>query len=192
MPRPKEFDREVVLDRAMQLFWQRGYEATSIGDLVEHLGIGRQSLYDTFGDKRALYLASLDHYRDSYGDVIPELLEGTGDVRTVIRRAFDKLIDGAAGTPSRACMLTNAVAERCPDDVDVGKRFCANNAHLERAFSERLLRARSERQLSKRHDPEALAAYLMNALRGLQVAARGGMKRTALSTIIDTTLAALD
>lgn len=191
MARPKEFDREQVLDRAIELFWARGYEATSVGDLIDHLKIGRQSLYDTFGDKRALYLAALDRYRQKYGDLIPDLLEGTGDIRKVFSRVFAKLIDVAVERPSKACMLVSAAAERCPSDREVAVRFCTNTSALERTFTERLARAQRERELAKHHDPAALAAYFVNAIRGLQIAGRGGMEPAALRRIADTTLAIL-
>src|SRR5262249_38606558 len=76
MARPKEFDRDAVLDRAVELFWAKGYEATSLGDLVESLGVGKQSLYDTFGDKHALYLAALDRYCEKYGGLPSDPLHG--------------------------------------------------------------------------------------------------------------------
>ena len=74
MARRKEFDRDEALHKAMEVFWSRGYEATSVGDLVEHMGINRQSLYDTFGDKHSLYLAALDRYREVEGRKLFELL----------------------------------------------------------------------------------------------------------------------
>src|ERR1700730_2144482 len=78
MARQKEFDRDEVLHKAMEVFWSRGYEASSIQDLVKRMGINRQSLYDTFGDKHTLYLQALDRYREVEGRKIVELLEQPG------------------------------------------------------------------------------------------------------------------
>src|SRR5215208_4537603 len=88
MARHKEFDREEALQRAMEVFWSRGYEAASVGDLVKHMGINRQSLYDTFGDKHTLYLAALDRYREVEGRKLFELLERPGPVKRALRQLF--------------------------------------------------------------------------------------------------------
>lgn len=190
MPRPKEFDRDDVLDRAMNLFWRKGYEATSIGDLTEELGIGRQSLYDTFGDKHALYVAALDHYRERYGMRIGDAIAADGPIRKVLRDVFAKVIDSALARPTRSCMLLAATAERCPDDRDVAQRFCGNTAALERAFTERLERARPE--LGKHHDPKRLARYFASALYGVQIQGRAGVARRALEDVADVTVSVLD
>src|SRR4030088_150825 len=95
MARQKEFDREEALQKAMEVFWSRGYEATSIQDLVKHMGINRQSLYDTFGDKHALYLKTLDRYREIEGRKVFELLERPGSVKKTLRQLFEGVVERA-------------------------------------------------------------------------------------------------
>src|SRR6266852_1410049 len=95
MARPKEFDRDQALQKAMEVFWSRGYEAASIQDLVKHMGINRQSLYDTFGDKHALYLQALDRYREVEGRKLLELLERPGSVKKSLRQLFEGVVEGA-------------------------------------------------------------------------------------------------
>lgn len=193
MARPKEFDRDAVLDRAMELFWARGYEATSIGDLVDHLSIGRQSLYDTFGDKYALYLAALGRYRERYGSVGPAALDDVRSGQSVtrhVRAVLQSIIDnGLAGQQS--CMLVNAVAERCPADTAVGGMFCANASVFEAAFARRFKRARDEGELSKGAEPRALARYFVSMVLGLQVGIRGGTDRRALEQTADVAVSVL-
>src|ERR1051326_3516607 len=112
MARHKEFDREEALQKAMEVFWERGYEATSIQDLVEQMGINRQSLYDTFGDKHALYLAALDHYREVEGGKMFKLLERQGSVKKTLRKLFGGVVEcSVGGGHRRGWFLGNAMSE---------------------------------------------------------------------------------
>src|SRR5258707_8496431 len=95
MARHREFDRDEVLHKAMEVFWSRGYSAASIQDLVKHMGINRQSLYDTFGDKHALYLLALDRYREVESRKVFELLERPGSVKKTLRQLFAGVVEGS-------------------------------------------------------------------------------------------------
>src|SRR5918911_4112509 len=95
MARRKEFNRDEALHKAMEVFWARGYEAASINDLVEHMGINRQSLYDTFGDKHSLYLQALDRYREVEGRKMFEALEQPGSVKRALRQLFQGVVEGS-------------------------------------------------------------------------------------------------
>lgn len=192
MPRPKEFDRDQVLDLATDVFWKRGYEATSIGDLVAALGIGRQSLYDTFGDKHALYLAALDRYRQRHGGAVACALESDMPLRRAIRTIFEGAIDQLLGDPQgKSCMLVAAIAERCPDDKSVAERFCTNMKSMEQALEKRLVRARDEGEIGRHLEPAALARYFVNTLNGLQITGKALRDRKALLEIADVALAIL-
>src|SRR5207237_6339181 len=95
MARQKEFDRDEVLHKAMEVFWARGYEGSSIQDLVKHMGINRQSIYDTFGDKHTLFLEALDLYRDIQSRKVFEVLERPGSMKKNLRRLFEETVAGA-------------------------------------------------------------------------------------------------
>lgn len=192
MPRPKEFDRDQALDLATDVFWKRGYEATSIGDLVAALGIGRQSLYDTFGDKHALYLAALDRYRQRHGGAVTCALESDVPLRRALRTIFEGAIDQLLGDPQgKSCMLVAAIAERCPDDASVAERFCTNMKTMEQALEKRLARAREEGEIGRHLEPAALARYFVNTLNGLQITGKALRDRKALLEIADVALAIL-
>jgi len=185
MARPKEFDRDAVLERAMHLFWERGYEATSIGDLTTHLGIGRQSLYDTFGDKHGLYLAALDRYIAASIGQVPGALRDHRPLRRQIRDLLQGLIEATTASEGRSCMLVLAAAERCNADTEVKRRFCANGARMEEALFVRLTQARTDGELAAHHDPRALARYFVTTIYGLQMSARGGTAPDALEQAAD-------
>lgn len=190
MARPKEFDRDQVLDRAVELFWEKGYEATSMADLVEALGVGRQSLYDTFGDKHALYLAALDRYVRGHS---PATAFATGQpVRKQLRALFSGLVARVTTHKERgACLLGAAVVERCPGDQDVAARFLRETRHLEAALADRLREAQADGEIGTHHDPAGLARYFVNALYGLQLSARAHPDRAFLDPIVDVTMAIL-
>src|SRR5258705_760088 len=109
MARHKEFDRDETLHRAMEVFWSRGYEAASIEDLVKHMGINRQSLYDTFGDKHALFLLALDRYSEAEVRRIFELLERPGSVKKSLRQLFEGTVEKALSDEHRrGCFMGNS------------------------------------------------------------------------------------
>jgi TetR/AcrR family transcriptional repressor of nem operon len=191
MGRPKEFDRDAVLDRALEVFWDRGYDGTSMADLVESLGIGRQSLYDTFGDKRALYLLALDRYRTERG-VTPWHLLDERPLRPGLRALLTAIVDWLVdGTEGRSCMMVCAAAERAPHDPQVTARFCENTQQLEQRFTTRFARARAEGEIGAQHDVQALARYFANTLYGLNLTAKAVRDRAHLLQIVDVTLSIL-
>lgn len=174
----------------MDLFWSRGYEATSMTDLVAHLGIGRQSLYDTFGDKRALYLAALDHYAKTGRASVP--LPDDVPVRRQLKLIFAALIDRALSEPEHGCcLMVLAAAERAPADEQVTERFCSVADQLERSFVRRLKRAQHDGEIGAHHDPVALARFLTSQAYGLQLVGRGVRDRRHLEQIAQTALSIL-
>lgn len=192
MARTKEFDREVALDRAMHLFWRKGYEAASLQDLVEVMGIGRQSLYDTFGDKHALYLAALDRYGEVLGAHMMATLAEPGPVKPALRRIFDWLIEESLCDGRRGCFAVNATVERAACDAETAKRMEANFAGVEEQLRQALEQAQASGEIGAHHSSWALARYLFNAIQGLRVTAKVTTDRATLEDIARVTLSVLD
>lgn len=191
MARCKAFDEEATLQRAMTVFQAKGFEATSIQDLVDQLGINRQSLYDTFGDKQALYLASLERYRQAASRPFTELLEGPLPLRKAVGALFTLALDRLLSADGLPCLMAHAALERAAEDP--GTRACVRN-NLDQGFARfeaRLRRAQAEGELGPGQDPAALARYLQNTLHGLQVTARSGASRDDLEGIVRVTLSVL-
>lgn len=192
MARQKEFDREQVLDRALDAFWHRGYEATSVQELVDCMGIGRGSLYDTFGDKRTLFLATLDRYQAVTVAPVLQLLDAPGSGLEAIREVFQGLVrDATACAERRGCLLTNAAVELAPHDPEIRARISANLAQVEAAFHRAVLRARARGEIPDGHDPRALARFLTNSLLGLRVTSRAAAEPHVLRDVVEVTLRAL-
>ncbi|WP_166349198.1 TetR/AcrR family transcriptional regulator [Phytoactinopolyspora limicola] len=179
MARTKEFDPDAALHRALELFWERGYEATSMAELVEHLGIGRASLYATFGSKHDLYLKALDHYLDSRDPHPIELLSQPGPAVPAIRRLVHLYAEESAGNSRRrGCMVVNAAAEMLPGDEQVARFVEASWTTLETAITSALVRAKAQAEIDADADPRALARFLVVFLQGVRVTSKGVMPPT--------------
>jgi TetR/AcrR family transcriptional repressor of nem operon len=190
MSRTPEFDREQVLDDALRAFWQNGYEATSLPDLLEATGLARQSLYNTFGDKRGLFLASLRRYADVGLGRLSEALEG-GSVRAAIRAVFDDVVHCTGR--DRGCFLVNATTELLPRDAEVGRLVASTMARQEHALAEALRRGvrKGELDLTPRRIEQA-ARFLVAALQGLHVMVKATPDSPALQDIVAVALRAID
>ena len=192
MARHKEFDREAVLEKAMETFWRYGYEGTSVRDLLESMGINRGSLYDTFGDKRSLFLAAIAHYDNTIVRQIVNRLEGPGASVQAIRDHFYDVIDRATTDPTRrGCFLVNSAVEVCPHDEDTAKRIATNFKRIETAFYKALLRAKEQGEIEGDRDLCALANFLTCTLQGLRVASKINPDREVLGAIVDVALSVL-
>lgn len=191
MARTKEFDREHALERAMQVFWRQGYEATSLADLLEAMGIARQSLYDTFGDKHALFLAALARY-DERAITLRPCLASTGSVRRAFRELFEGVIEESDQSKRRGCMGINSTVELARRDPAVAKFIAARQRGLEEQFFRLLERARQSGEIAASKDTRGLARFLVGALQGLRVAATADPNSAALRDIARISLQALD
>ena len=193
MARTKEFEPESALERARDLFWLQGYEATSVQELLDCMGINRGSLYGTFGDKHALFMAALDRYAEAAEADTVEALEGSGPVRSRIEEVFERAVEGLSSDyPRRGCLLANSAVELGPHDPEVAGRV---TRHLERTvdtFHRALVRARTTGEVPQDTDPRALARLLVNNLQGLRVMAKAGASKEVMDDVVRLTLAALD
>jgi TetR/AcrR family transcriptional repressor of nem operon len=193
MARHKEFDRDEALHRAMEVFWSRGYEAASVGELVEHMGISRQSLYDTFGDKHALYLAALDRYREVEGRKMFELLERPGPVKRALRQLFESVVERALGEGERrGCFVGNATSELAGRCRATAEKACDQMAAAEEALYRALLRGRRGGEFGGRADLRAVARFLYSSLQGLQLMSKATRDRKTLEDVVRVTLSVLD
>ncbi|MER7762283.1 TetR/AcrR family transcriptional regulator [Streptomyces sp. NPDC097619] len=172
MARTKEFDPDAALRAALELFWRRGYEATSLSDLVEHLGIGRASLYATFGSKHELYLKALDRYGEEQGPRMLAELSRPGPalpaVREVVRRFAAEA--GSDGERRRiGCFVTNTATELAPHDPAAARRVELSWEQAETLLHAALARAQAQGELPADRDPRALARMLLVLMQGLRV-----------------------
>jgi TetR/AcrR family transcriptional repressor of nem operon len=193
MARQKEFDCGDVLHKAMEVFWARGYEATSIRDLVKHMGINRQSIYDTFGDKHALFLQALDRYREIEGRKVFEQLDRPGSVKKNLRLLFAGVVEKALSEEGRrGCFVGNSMSELAGRCKETATRTCTSVAAAEKMFQRALERGKEQGELARVRDTRAVASFLYCNLQGLLLIAKATRDRKLLNDVVKVTLSLLD
>ncbi|WP_405658433.1 TetR/AcrR family transcriptional regulator [Streptomyces sp. NBC_01166] len=187
--RPREFDKERTLERALELFWSRGYGATSIQDLVDALTLERGSLYGAFGDKRRFYLDAVKLYWEVYErhlittlDTTP-LLPALREILTHPAR-LDELISDM-GVP-QGCLVGNTTAELVPHDSEATKIVTRSYRRFTDIVADALRRAQAAGEVTDASSPEAQAQLLLYIVQGLSLVSRAGLDRSAALTAIDT------
>ncbi|MFD3376635.1 MULTISPECIES: TetR/AcrR family transcriptional regulator [unclassified Streptomyces] len=191
MARTREFDTEAAVSRAMELFWARGYEATSVRDLTGHLGIGQGSLYAAFGDKDGLYRAALEHYRTTLAAAALRSLDEGADARSAIRTMLVERLRIAVEQDGRGCLLVNAVCERLPGDPATRRTVRDVQDASQRALADVLRVAVERGEISSTRDPQTLAAFLVAFLNGLLVSSKITPDVRALEPLVEVALAAI-
>jgi TetR/AcrR family transcriptional repressor of nem operon len=194
MARPKKFDITDALDRAMGVFWAQGYAATSLDDLTAAMGISRSSLYDTFGSKRDLFLATITHHNTA---VLPDQLARLGPsghlIKQAIRAFFNDIVDDIhAGGNSTAGFLTKMACEAAPTDSTATHHIAAGLKLVEDAFLRTIAAGQETGEIDPWRDPRALARHLTTSLNGLTVMGRMEPEPEALDDVVDLALSALN
>ncbi|MDC1287883.1 TetR/AcrR family transcriptional regulator [Gammaproteobacteria bacterium] len=170
MARPREFDEHQVIESLMKIFWDKGYEATTMQDLVKASGLLKGSLYGAFGDKQALYLTALKHYNRTRIQESIEILNGEGSARQKIARLFDNVIESTKrGLFAGGCLLCNASLEKVVNDKQVKNEVKTTIRRLKVAIMDAL-------KLENVNEDQAasLAAFIVSAYFGTRVLAKGG------------------
>ena len=192
MGRTKQFNQQAVLDDAMHLFWERGFHSTSMQDLVDHLGVNRQSIYDTFGGKHELFEAALERYREMQALPMRRALEEDGPLGDVLRHWFRDMIAEMLKKNGKGCLLVNTATELAEQD-DVIFGVCSANARqLEATFSGLLVRAQQAGDIPADRAVIPLARFLMSTINGLAVTAKATRDPEVLNDVVEVALSALD
>ncbi|MFS2294526.1 MAG: TetR/AcrR family transcriptional regulator [Actinomadura sp.] len=193
MARTKEFDPDAALEKALELFWERGYEATSMADLVEHLGVARASIYATFGGKHDLYVKALERYLQTRDPDVVEVLSQPGPALPAVRALVESYAEESVRDPRRrGCMVVNAAVELMPRDPQIARRVEASWDTVETALTSALTRARAQGEISADKDPRALARFLLVMMQGMRVLGRAHPEPGRLRDAAAQALAALD
>lgn len=175
----------------MELFWRNGYEATSLAELLRVMGIGRQSLYNTFGDKHTLFLEAARHYIDSNGQHLLNALQAPGSPVGNIRKALEQVVDFLAGGECRGCLVTNSIVELAPHDEEVAKLVQLMIGRTEKAFKTALDRAVENGEILAGTDTKAVARFLNNTVHGLVVMGKASASRAVLKDVVRVALSTL-
>jgi len=193
MPRPKEFNPDDALDKAMQVFWHKGYEATSMGDLLGAMNLNRGSLYDTFGDKRTLFLKVMDRYCTTCVGPKFSLLDQPGPALPTLRQFINDMTQGGLADPQRrGCFISNTVMELSPHEKEIAGTLRQALKLAEDAFFKILTRAKEQGELKDDKDPRALARFLITMMQGTVVMIKAGTSAGVVKQTAETALSILD
>ncbi|UTD29533.1 TetR/AcrR family transcriptional regulator [Bradyrhizobium sp. WD16] len=189
--RPREFDRDLALERARDLFWARGYEGTSMSDLVAGLGIASARIYAAFGSKEALFREAIEHYEAREGSFAERALSGVKDVRSALENMFREAVR-LYTTGQRGCMVVSAATNCAQENTAVSAWLAEHRKARTQSIIERLREAKHSGEIPDHIDEVALGDCCATLLHGLSVQARDGIDRHRLDAMVDAFLAAFD
>jgi len=192
MTRPKEFNPDEVVDKAMNTFWQKGFEATSINDLVDSTGINKASLYNTFGNKEKLFHSAIDRYFQRFVTTAVYQMDQESSGLTAITAFLYSAGEMAMNDDiKKGCFLTNSCIESTILDEESKRRVSESLSTMKNSFRRAITRAQESGELSKKWDPDDMAFYLINMMQGLRVLSKVIPDRERLKTVIDITIESL-
>lgn len=177
MARTKEFNEDQALDKAIEIFWHKGYNGTSAQDLVTHLGLSRSSLYDTFGDKQKLFVKSLKRYQQQNQESVKDFLDKSENIKTAFTEIFKQaVLESLQDRITKGCFMVNSAVELAMHDPDIAKIVHDNQKEVEDIFYQAIKKGQEKGQISTKQDARSLARFVFNNYSGIRVLARAGEK----------------
>ena len=177
MARTKEFNEDQALDKAIEIFWHKGYNGTSAQDLVNHLGLSRSSLYDTFGDKQQLFVKSLKRYQKQGQNYVIELLEKSDNIKLTLEQIFKQAVfESLEDRITKGCFMVNSSVELAMHDSEIAKIVTDNQKTMEEVFYKAVKKGQDSGQISTKMEARLLARFIFNNYSGIRVLARAGEK----------------
>jgi TetR/AcrR family transcriptional repressor of nem operon len=193
MARPREFDEVTALEAAIECFWHRGYEATSVRDLAGKMRISGPSLYNAYGDKHALFVQALEHYLDHSARALIKRLENSLPPKQAIRRFIEEIIErSVSDRERRGCFLVNSALEVAPHDRELGALIVDRLAEIVAFFYRSIKAAQAKGAVPRDRVAKDLARLLLGVLLGIRVLARSKPERALLEGVARPALALLD
>ncbi|WP_264524945.1 TetR/AcrR family transcriptional regulator [Flavobacterium sp. N502536] len=175
MARTKEFNEDQALDKAIEIFWHKGYNGTSASDLVTHLGLSRSSLYDTFGDKQQLFVRSLERYQKNGQEQIAQLFEQSANIKETLLEVFKQaVLESLEDRITKGCFMVNSSVELAMHDEGIAKIVQNNRQTMEEIFTKAVQKGQDAGHISTKNAARVLARFLFNAYSGVRVLARTG------------------
>lgn len=184
MARKKAFNEAEVLEKAIEVFWEKGYHNTSYNDLVARMGINRASMYDTYGDKHQLFLKALDCYRSKNQAELDALLASDDSIRVKLDRLMTLAINESLNDPQvRGCMMVNAATELASYDPEIAQLTRENRRNVAQAFLLAIKDGMEKGEVSSDESPEALADFFFNTYLGIRVLVKMGSDAKSLNHV---------
>jgi TetR/AcrR family transcriptional repressor of nem operon len=190
--RGKDFNEETILWKAINIFWEKGYNATSIHDLIDGLGIGRSSIYHSFGDKHSLFIKALELYQLEGTARINSIIDHAPSLKTAIATLLNVVIDDLLkNTSPRGCFKVNSEVEMAAQDDIVNKMVYHDDLLIEKALYNAFKKGQQNGEIDASKDPLALARFFCNTLTGMRVYAKFRGERHYFDDIMKTALSVI-
>ncbi len=190
--RPLEFDPDTALEAAMQLFWARGFEATSLQDLLDSMGIARSSFYQAFGSKQEVFLRAVERYRDWLAGELRGSMESADSGLAFIEDTLKSVAeDTKCADGRRGCLVFNSAAEFGQRDPEVAGRVAASIDAFTQVFTDAVRRAQEEGDVPPDRDPRLLGRHVVCTMSGLRTLSKAGARRTELVALADLAMRSL-
>ncbi len=192
MARPKAFNEEEVLEKSMTLFWQKGYNATTIQDLVDATGINKPSIYNTYGDKENIFLKALDFYKVKSLAGFKNKLSDDKSVYESVRKLLNDIIsDGHMDKSRKGCFYVNTILELIPGNEEIEKSLQSHKVNLESLFQSYFKNAIATKDLNSNLDPKELSKWLFGLIMGYRVTSKLENGPNILAKTVDLNLTIL-
>jgi len=193
MARSKDFDEHEVLAKAVELFWLKGFNGTSMQEMVDALGISRSSLYDTYVDKHTLYLKALEFYQSNSFIQIDEIIDKTPSARDGVRQLLEFITNNLLlDKQHKGCFMLNAEVELAPQDAEVMNLVCKNDRQIEDAFHKTIQKGQRSGEITNKQNAKVLTRFFVNTIKGIRVSAKSTSDRSVFKDIVKTSLSILD
>lgn len=190
--RTKEFDEKEILRKAITLFWEKGYYATSLHDLIDGLEIGRSSIYHAFGDKHNLFMRAIELYQQEATIKIQVALENGPSVKNVIENVLRSVADDVFSKCPKGCFKVNSEVEVAAHDDLIKKLVSDDDLLIENALYQAFVRGQQTGEINKSKNARALARFICNTITGMRVYAKFREDREFFEDIVETTMSMLD
>lgn len=191
--RPLEFDPDLALDAAMHQFWSKGYESTSMQDLLATMSLSKSSLYQAFGGKQQLFRQCVARYADQFSQMLRDGLSSAPSGRRFIEDFLDSALADVSGqTQPRGCLVMNTASEFAQNDPVIARDVARSIERFRNVLRAAVERAQREGDISLEHDAQTLANFLVSSMSGLKTQAKAGADKATLQGIIGMVLKALN
>lgn len=191
--RTKDFDEQEILKKAISIFWEKGYHATSLYDLIDGLGIGRSSIYHAFGDKHNLFVKALEQYQQEATGRIQAALEDASSVKEGIRALLRiGIMDRLGSECPKGCFKVNTEVELATHDELIKKVLREDELLIEEALIKAIKKGQEEGEINASKEPTVLAHFLCNTITGLRVYSKIRSDRPFFEGVIETAMSVLD
>ncbi|WP_051110934.1 TetR/AcrR family transcriptional regulator [Herbaspirillum frisingense] len=191
--RPREFEIDAAVESAMQVFWTRGYNGTSLVDLIDGTGLSRGSLYKAFGDKHGLFLSALDRYISQSLVRLLSTLDQPGSAKAAIRETLMRLAEMSCRKEGRrGCMLVATAMEMVSHDDDVAERVKTMVDRIRHAYAKAIARGQASGEIPAHHDPQTLATVIVSLTHGMRTLGKVGAVDKQMTAVVETAMRLLD